>query len=142
MIGKLKRLNLEVNLQSALYEVYDAVGIRIICGFMDDVYRVAGWLSRQPEIEIVGQKDYIAYPKANGYRSLHMRVKLKVEVAEGIFAEIQIRTMAIDVWATLEHELKYKKTIKQDRLIAHSGFSNRFIHADNTRYHRKFIGIM
>ena len=117
MISKLKRLNLEVNVQSALYEVYDAVGIRIICGFMDDVYRVAGWLSRQPEIEIVGQKDYIAYPKANGYRSLHMRVKLKVEVAEGIFAEIQIRTMAIDVWATLEHELKYKKTIKQDRLI-------------------------
>lgn len=117
MIDKLKRLNLEVNMQSALYKVYDAVGIRIICGFIDDVYLVAEWLSRQPEIEIVGKKDYIAYPKPNGYRSLHMRVKLKVGMGTEIFAEIQIRTMAIDFWATLEHELKYKKTIKQEALI-------------------------
>lgn len=117
MIGKLERLNLKVNVQSALYEVYDAVGIRIICGFMDDVYRVAEWLSKQPEIEIVGQKDYIAYPKPNGYRSFHMRVKLRTGIAAGIFAEIQIRTMAIDFWATLEHELKYKKSIEQEALI-------------------------
>jgi putative GTP pyrophosphokinase len=117
MIGKLKRLNLEVNVQSALYEVYDAVGIRIICGFIDDVYRVAEWISNQPEIEIVSQKDYIAYPKPNGYRSFHMRVKLRTGSAAGIFAEIQIRTMAIDFWATLEHELKYKKSIEQEALI-------------------------
>ena len=117
MTGKLERLNLEVNVQSALYKVYDAVGIRIICGFMDDVYQVAEWLSKQPEIEIIGQKDYIAYPKPNGYRSLHMRVKLNAGIAAGIFAEIQIRTMAIDFWATLEHELKYKKAIKQEALI-------------------------
>lgn len=117
MISKLNRSKLEVNVQSALYGVYDAVGIRIICGFMDDVYRVEEWLARQPEIEIVGRKDYIAYPKPNGYRSLHIQVKLKVGISEGIFAEIQIRTMAIDFWATLEHELKYKKTIKQEKLI-------------------------
>lgn len=117
MIEKLERLNLEVNVESALYKVYDAVGIRIICGFIDDVYRVAEWISKQPEIEIVGQKDYIAYPKPNGYRSFHMRVKLKTGIAEGTFAEIQIRTMAIDFWATLEHELKYKKTIEQEFLI-------------------------
>lgn len=117
MIGKLKRLNLEVNVQSALYEVYDAVGIRIICGFVDDVYRVAEWLAQQPEIEIIGQKDYIAYPKPNGYRSYHLRVKLRIGIAAGIFAEIQIRTMAIDFWATLEHELKYKKEIEHENLI-------------------------
>ena len=117
MIQKLTRLNLEVNVQSALCQVYDAVGIRIICGFVDDVYRVAEWLSRQPEIEIVGQSDYIAYPKPNGYRSCHLRVKLRTGTAAGVFAEIQIRTMALDFWATLEHELKYKKEIKQETLI-------------------------
>lgn len=117
MIEKLKRLNLEENVQSALSEVYDAVGIRIICGFMDDVYRVAEWISKQPEIEIIGQKDYITYPKPNGYRSFHMRVKLRTGISAGIFAEIQIRTMAIDFWATLEHELKYKKSIEQEALI-------------------------
>lgn len=117
MMQKLERLHLETNLHSALHEVYDAVGIRIICGFIDDVYRVAEWLSRQPEITVICQKDYIAYPKPNGYRSYHLQVKLNTGMAAGILAEIQIRTMAIDFWATLEHELKYKKEIKQEALI-------------------------
>lgn len=117
MMAKLTRLNLEVSVHSALTQVYDAVGIRIICGFVDDVYRVAQWLSMQNEIEIVGVKDYIAYPKPNGYRSYHLRVKIRAECAKGVFAEIQIRTMAIDFWATLEHELKYKKEIRDEALI-------------------------
>ena len=117
MIEKLGRRNLEISAQSALCKVYDAVGIRIICGFVDDVYRVAAWLSVQPEIEIVDQKDYIAYPKPNGYRSLHLRVRLVTERAAPVLAEIQIRTMAIDFWATLEHELKYKKEIGHEALL-------------------------
>lgn len=117
MIEKLKRLNLEVTVQSALQQVYDAVGIRIICGFVDDVYRMAQWLSEQPEIEIIGRKDYIAYPKPNGYRSYHLRVRLTNIRVNGLFAEIQIRTMAIDFWATLEHKLKYKKSIPNEALI-------------------------
>ena len=117
MIQKLKRLHLETDVHSALYKVYDAVGIRIVCGFIDDVYRVAEWLSKQPEIEIIGQKDYIAYPKPSGYRSYHLQVKIRTGSAAGLFAEIQIRTMAIDFWATLEHELKYKKEIKHESLI-------------------------
>ena len=117
MIAKLERLNLDVTVQSALFEVYDAVGIRIICGFIDDVYRVAKWISLQSEIEIVSVRDYFDFPKPNGYRSYHMRVKLRTGTAAGVFAEIQIRTMAIDFWATLEHELKYKKTIHNEPLI-------------------------
>ncbi|MDO5399947.1 MAG: RelA/SpoT domain protein [Eubacteriales bacterium] len=117
MTAKLNRLNLPVCARSALTEVYDAVGIRIICGFIDDVYRVAQWLSEQPEIEILAVKDYIAYPKPNGYRSCHLQVRIRAECARNVLAEIQIRTMAIDFWATLEHELKYKKEIRDEALI-------------------------
>lgn len=117
MIEKLKRKGFEPDVQAALNEVYDAVGIRIICGFIDDVYKMAEWISRQPEIEIIGKKDYIAYPKPNGYRSFHLRVEIRAGFSAGVFAEIQIRTMAIDFWATLEHELKYKKEIQHENTI-------------------------
>ena len=117
MIEKLKRRNLEISIDSALNQVHDAVGIRIICGFIDDVYDVAEWIAQQPEVVVLVKKDYISYPKPNGYRSYHLRVQMTEGISEGIFAEIQIRTMAIDFWATLEHELKYKKEIKYEKLI-------------------------
>ena len=117
MIEKLGRQGFDVNLQSALQRVYDAVGIRIICGFIDDVYRVGEWLSTCPEIEIDRRKDYIAYPKPNGYRSLHLCLRICDGAAAGTLAEIQIRTMAIDCWATLEHQLKYKHKIPHEELI-------------------------
>lgn len=117
MLEKLERQDFDRNLQSALQNVYDAVGIRIICGFIDDVYCVAEWLAQYPGIEIERRKDYIAYPKENGYRSLHLCLRICEGAAVGTLAEIQIRTMAIDCWATLEHQLKYKHKIPHEDLI-------------------------
>lgn len=117
MIQKLERQSLEVSLSSALTNVYDAVGIRIICGFIDDVYRVTQWLEEQPSLRIIKKKDYIAFPKPNGYRSYHLCLQICESDIAGTLAEIQIRTMALDFWATLEHQLKYKKEIPHEELI-------------------------
>lgn len=117
MVQKLNRMGLEVSLSAALTQVYDAVGIRIICGFIDDVFRVAHWLEQEPSLQILQTKDYITYPKPNGYRSYHLCLRIGEGPAMGTHAEIQIRTMAIDFWATLEHQLKYKKKISHEELI-------------------------
>lgn len=117
MIQKLERYEFEVNLSSALTNVYDAVGIRIICGFIDDVYLVAQWLKQQSVLKIVQSKDYVSFPKPNGYRSYHLCLQICEGPAAGTLAEIQIRTMALDFWATLEHQLKYKKEIPNEELI-------------------------
>lgn len=117
MIKKLESRGFKADLHSALNEVYDAVGIRIICGFVDDVYKVAAWIEKQAEIKIIQRKDYIAWPKSNGYRSYHLCLRICGGSAKGTLAEIQIRTMAIDFWATLEHQLKYKQKIPCEELI-------------------------
>lgn len=117
MVKKLEGRGIKAGRESALTCVYDAVGIRIICGFMDDVYKVASWIEKQEELEIIERKDYIAWPKPNGYRSYHLCLRLRSGVAAGTLAEIQIRTMAIDFWATLEHQLKYKQKIPCEELI-------------------------
>lgn len=117
MQKKLESRGYEGNLQAALTKVYDAVGIRVICGFVDDVYRIAKWIEEQKGLEILQRKDYIAWPKPNGYRSYHLCLRICDGNAAGTLAEIQIRTMAIDFWATLEHELKYKHAIPCEELI-------------------------
>lgn len=114
MTEKLKRRRLPINADTALHEVNDAVGIRIICSFFDDIYHVSDWIQNQEWIQIVKIKDYIACPKENGYRSYHMIIflpELKVT------AEIQIRTIALDFWASLEHQIKYKHHIKNEEMI-------------------------
>lgn len=117
MIRKLEGRGLEANRKSALSDVYDAVGIRIICGFVDDVYKVAGWLEAREELEILQSKDYIAWPKPSGYRSYHICLRIRRGSAAGTLAEIQVRTMALDFWATLEHQLKYKQKVPCEALI-------------------------
>ena len=117
MLKKLQNRGYEANLCAALTDVYDAVGIRIICGFVDDVYRVAAWLADRKEVEIIQTKDYIAWPKPNGYRSYHLCLRICGGELAGTLAEIQIRTMAIDFWATLEHQMKYKHKIPYEEFI-------------------------
>lgn len=118
MVEKLTRKGFPVNSQNALTKVFDAVGVRVICTFMDDVYLIANILKAQPNIEIVEEKDYISTPKPNGYRSYHMIVKAMVQ-NQIVYAEIQIRTIAMDCWASLEHQLKYKHDIqKADMFVA------------------------
>lgn len=117
MAAKLRGRGLPVNCRTALTQVHDAVGVRVICAFADDVYRVADWLAARPDLRCIRRKDYIACPKPNGYRSYHMIVELTDGPGRGVTAEIQLRTIAIDFWATLEHQMKYKRTIPHEALI-------------------------
>lgn len=121
MKDKLKRKNLDVTLYNALNKVYDAAGIRIICPYIDDVYKVADMLKRYSDLRVVKEKDYIKNPKENGYRSYHIIFELSLDLAgtiKKVFVEIQIRTIAMDFWSSLEHEMKYKKNIKNPEIIA------------------------
>lgn len=117
MIAKLKLRGFPADSESALKHMYDTIGIRIICSFFDEVYRVADWLKKRPEIRVLQVKDYIAYPKPNGYRSYHLILSIMEGPGAGMNAEIQLRTMAIDFWASLEHQMKYKHEVKHEHLI-------------------------
>lgn len=97
--------------------MHDIVGARVVCAFIDDVYSVAAWLIRRPEYDVVETKDYIAYPKENGYRSLHVIMRVASGIGEGMLIEVQLRTIAMDFWSTLEHKVRYKKDIPNDAMI-------------------------
>ena len=121
MKDKLKRKKLDVTLYNALNKVYDAAGIRIICPYIDDVYKVADMLKRYSDLRVVKEKDYIKNPKENGYRSYHIIFELSLDLAgtiKKVYVEVQIRTIAMDFWSSLEHEMKYKKNIKNPEIIA------------------------
>ena len=98
-------------LEAAARDINDIAGVRVVCNYIDDVYRVAGMLERQEDLEIVKRQDYIKTPNYNGYRSLHLDVRVPVYLSdrtEHVVAEIQIRTIAMDFWASLEHDIHYK----------------------------------
>jgi putative GTP pyrophosphokinase len=109
---RVRGLNADVG--TALDNLFDLVGIRIICAFSADVYRLAEWLKSQPGIRIMREKDYYACPKPNGYRSYHLQLSV---LSTEMPAEIQLRTIATDFWATLEHQIKYKKEIPNENMI-------------------------
>ena len=104
----------DTSLEGAMQNLYDLVGVRVVCAFGSDVYHFAEWLQRQSEVRVVQVKDYYSNPKPNGYRSYHMQL---IDARSGIHAEVQVRTIASDFWATLEHQLKYKKEILNENLI-------------------------
>jgi putative GTP pyrophosphokinase len=109
---KLRRIECEVTIPSARENLYDIAGIRVICNFVEDVYDVAKMLTSQNDVKVISEKDYIKNPKPNGYRSLHLLIKIPVFLLEGhidIPVEVQLRTVAMDFWASLEHQLRYKK---------------------------------
>ena len=110
--GKLKRRNLEFSLDALEENLYDVAGIRVICNLPEDVYTLADAFLKQDDITLIEMKDYIKNPKENGYRSLHLIVAIPIFLANEkkiMKAEIQIRTIAMDFWASLEHQLRYKK---------------------------------
>lgn len=115
--NKLQKLGYEFTEQNIREQLNDVAGIRVICSFIDDIYSVAQLLAEQDDITVLRIKDYIKNPKPNGYRSYHMIVELAGGPGQGITAEIQLRTIAIDFWATLEHQMKYKRTIPHEALI-------------------------
>ena len=110
MREKCRRQGIPENTESALSVIHDAVGIRVVCAFISDVYRVRDFLKSLPQLSLVEEKDYIRHAKPNGYRSYHMILL----VDNHVYAEIQLRTISQDTWASLEHHLKYKKTLNQD----------------------------
>lgn len=112
IIEKIGRRGFEKSLGSIEENLNDVAGVRIICPFEADVYAIAASLITQDDVTLLQEKDYIKNPKANGYRSLHLIVEVPIYLAQSkknIKVEIQIRTIAMDFWATLEHELRYKK---------------------------------
>ena len=109
---KLGRNGLSLTTENIEEYLNDVAGIRVICSFTDDVYMIANALLSQDDITLIQKKDYIAHPKANGYRSLHLLVNVPIFLANEkkiMKVEIQLRTIAMDVWASLEHQLRYKK---------------------------------
>lgn len=112
---KLTRRELPFSLKSLEENINDVAGIRVICSFPEDVYTLAEALLKQDDITLIEKKDYIANPKPNGYRSLHLIVSVPVFLAHEkrlMKVEIQLRTIAMDCWASLEHQLRYKKEFK------------------------------
>ncbi len=112
IIEKLKKNDRPISLASVEENLSDVAGIRVICSFTDDVYMLANALLSQDDITLIAQKDYIANPKENGYRSLHLIVSIPIFLLhekKQMRVEIQLRTIAMDSWAALEHQLKYKK---------------------------------
>jgi ppGpp synthetase/RelA/SpoT-type nucleotidyltranferase len=107
MREKCRRKGLPETPESALEKIHDAIGLRVVCAFLDDIYTIRDRLLALPRIRLVEEKDYIRHVKPNGYRSFHMIII----VDEKIYAEIQLRTISMDTWAALEHHLKYKKEI-------------------------------
>ena len=111
IVNKLLSRGAEVTPASARENVNDIAGVRVVCCYIDDVYSVADMLLRQSDIVLLREQDYIKEPNYNGYRSLHLDIELPIylsERTEMVKAEVQLRTVAMDFWASLEHDLRYK----------------------------------
>ena len=124
MEEKCQRKNLPRVPESALKEIRDAIGIRIVCGFIEDIYQTIEVLRQLEGCEIVLEKDYIRAAKPNGYRSYHLILEVETPYDDchgqnpgRYFVEIQLRTIAMDSWASLEHQMKYKHEIKDSKRI-------------------------
>ena len=121
IVEKLQRRGLPISLESMVDHLDDVAGIRVICSFVDDIYEVADMLVRQDDITVVAIKDYIKNPKPNGYRSYHMIVEIPVffsDCKKPMRVEVQIRTIAMDFWASLDHQHKYKKEVVNEKEIS------------------------
>ena len=115
---KVHRANIKPGIDELIENMHDIAGLRVVCSFVEDVYQLVDCLERQDDIKILRRRDYIANPKPNGYRSLHLIVMIPVFLPEGAVdmkVEIQLRTIAMESWASLEHKLRYKKDIPQDQ---------------------------
>ena len=115
IIRKLRERNIPISFNNAKKSLRDIAGVRIICCYVDDIYLLASLLKKQDDIQLIEEKDYIKNPKANGYRSLHLIVEVPIFLAQEkrlMKVEVQLRTIAMDFWASLEHQLKYKKELE------------------------------
>lgn len=124
MREKCRRKGVPETLESALVTMKDAIGIRVVCSFIDDVFKVVEFIRTFEDCDIVEEVDYIRHAKSNGYRSYHMILAVHTEEEDVLgnvpgtyYVEIQLRTIAMDTWAALEHRMKYKKDIPNQELL-------------------------
>jgi len=118
---KLARRGLVPTIENIEQNLFDIAGVRVICSFPEDIYMLADSLLRQDDIRLVEKKDYIAHPKPNGYRSLHLIVEIPIFLHDEkrmMKVEVQLRTIAMDCWASLEHKIRYKKDLPDVDSIA------------------------
>lgn len=111
ILKKVEKKGIEKSLNTIEQTIRDIAGVRLVCAFEEDIYRVAEMLCKQRDIEVIDIKDYIQTPKENGYRSLHIIVKIPVFLSDEmrqVYVELQLRTIAMDFWASLEHKIYYK----------------------------------
>ena len=114
---KLLRKDLPFTLEAIENNIFDIAGVRIVCSFINDIYMLAECLLQQDDITLIEQKDYIKHPKKNGYRSLHLIVEVPIFLQDQkklVKVEVQFRTIAMEFWANLEHQLRYKKNLPAD----------------------------
>lgn len=119
--GKLQRLGLDTDPEDAKENLQDIAGIRVICYFEDDIYHLVTTIKRQSDLVLIKERDYISEPKPNGYRSYHLVLGIPVYYEDGMAyfpVEIQIRTMSMDFWASMEHRICYKKTCEDKERLA------------------------
>ena len=118
ILEKLNRIGAPISVESIEKELSDVAGVRVICSFVDDIYKLADMLALQDDVYILKTKDYIKNPKPSGYRSLHLIVEIPIFLSNEkrfMRVEVQLRTIAMDFWASLEHKVRYKKDIPQEQ---------------------------
>ena len=116
ILRKMKKLGLPMTLEAAQENIFDIAGIRVVCSFIDDIYTIEKYFLDQEDVKLVTRKDYIENPKESGYRSLHLIIQTPIYTENGkkdMYVEVQLRTIAMDFWASLEHKLRYKKNINE-----------------------------
>lgn len=119
ILKKIRRKNIPLNLDSIEENLRDIAGVRVICSFPDDIYKLADSFLRQDDITLIARKDYIKNPKPSGYRSLHLIVQVPIFLQNEkkmVYVEVQFRTIAMDFWASLDHKMRYKKELSSDEV--------------------------
>ncbi len=119
LLKKIRKKNIPFTLEAIEENIYDVAGIRVICSFQEDIYLLADCLVQQDDVKLIKVKDYIKNPKENGYRSLHLIVEIPIFLQDekrNMKVEIQLRTIAMDFWASLEHKLRYKKNLTAEQV--------------------------
>lgn len=120
IVHKLQKMDKDITTTSIVSSLNDVAGVRVVVAFIDDIYSVAGMLVKQEDVTLIGTKDYVKNPKSNGYRSYHMIIEVPVffsDRKQSVKVEVQIRTVAMDFWASLEYQLKYKEDLKDSNSI-------------------------
>ncbi|EHO51518.1 GTP pyrophosphokinase [Lentilactobacillus kisonensis] len=123
LLRKLKKKGYPITIDSISKNIHDIAGIRVVTNYIEDIYKVEDALVRQSDITLLKRKDYIKEPKPSGYRSLHIVVSVPVFQSNGVFdvpVEVQIRTIGMDMWASLEHKLRYKTDVPADKVEKHT----------------------